>query len=78
MLAEVIIHHVFFNQVCNNDAVALDAWMHQFKMAAAASRVGTFIAELAGIGGKGEGEQGLSFKCCSISRVYFSLLRFCF
>ena len=53
MLAEVIIHHVFFNQVCNNDAVALDAWMHQFKMAAAASRVGTFIAELAGIGGKG-------------------------
>lgn len=54
MLAEVIIHHVFFNQVCNNDAVALDAWMHQFKMAAAASRVGTFITELAGIGGKGE------------------------
>ena len=61
MLAKVIIHHVFFNQVCNNDAVALDAWMHQFKMAAAASRVGTFIAELAGIGGKGEGEQGFVF-----------------
>ena len=61
----------FSNQVCNNDAVALDAWMHQFKMAAAASRVGTFIAELAGIGGKGEGEQGFVFKCCSISRVIF-------
>ena len=42
MLTEVIIHHVFFNQVCNNDAVALDAWMHQFKMAAAASRVAEF------------------------------------
>ena len=61
MLAKVIIHHVFFNQVCNNDAVALDAWMHQLKMAAAASRVGTFITELAGIGGKGEGEQGFVF-----------------
>ena len=61
MLTEVIIHHVFFNQVCNNDAVALDAWMQQFKMAAAASRVGTFIAELAGIGGMGVGEQGFVF-----------------
>ena len=61
MLSEVIIHHIFFNQVGNNNAMALDARMHQFEMAAATSRVGTFIAELAGIGGEGEREQGFIF-----------------
>ena len=78
MLAEVIIHHIFFNQVCNNNAMALDARMHQLKMAAAASRIGTFFAELTGIGGECEREQRFIFQMLFDLACDFFVLRFCF